>query len=382
MSKKKILIALYYYLPYISWISIYAKNLAERLSDKWYEVSVICSQHAKNLPKKEVINWIKIIRLPILFSLWKGVIMPFYWIYVAWISKNYDIINFHFPNADLWLSSLFIPKKKLFITYQCDIFLWNNFIQKIIQKVSFILMKIWLYKSNKIIWLSHDYFVHCKFKNFIDKFIEISPPIRYEELDSLNEENISNTTFHENKLKIWFVWRIVFEKWIDVLIKAIKYVKNNNLHVYIIWDFEKVAWWSVYREIEPIYLQYKNKITFTWFLNDNQLKYFYKNIDVLVLPSIDPLEAFWMVQAEAMYFNVPVIASDMPWVREVIRKTNYWLLTKKGDPFDLAKNIDDFYNNIEKWKILRNNNVGNLQILKSFNVNDSINKYINIFNKN
>ena len=66
---------------------------------------------------------------------------------------------------------------------------------------------------------------------------------------------------------------------------------------------------------------------------------FYNLVDVLALPSIDPLEAFGMVQIEAMFCGTCVVASDMPGVRVPINKTGYGRLVNKRDSRDIAAKI-------------------------------------------
>jgi hypothetical protein len=66
--------------------------------------------------------------------------MPKFFLKVAVRAKKFDIVNLHFPNADLGISSLFIPKEKLVITYHCDLFLGKSFINQLIQKISFLFM--------------------------------------------------------------------------------------------------------------------------------------------------------------------------------------------------------------------------------------------------
>jgi glycosyltransferase involved in cell wall biosynthesis len=71
----------------------------------------------------------------------------------------------------------------------------------------------------------------------------------------------------------------------------------------------------------------------------NELVSFYNLIDVLVLPSIDPLEAFGMVQVEALLCQTPVVASDMPGVREVVNKTGLGKIAEKRNSQDIAEKI-------------------------------------------
>jgi glycosyltransferase involved in cell wall biosynthesis len=71
---------------------------------------------------------------------------------------------------------------------------------------------------------------------------------------------------------------------------------------------------------------------------------FYSLIDVLVLPSVDPLEAFGMVQVEALLCQTPVVASDMPGVREVVNRTGLGRIAEKRNPQDIAEKIIELKN--------------------------------------
>ncbi len=377
--KKKVLLALYYYDPYVSWLTIYAKNLAQDLALKWYDVTVFCAQHEKDLPLNETINWVKVIREKVLFNLWKWVIMPFFWLKTALMARKMDAVNLHFPNADLWLSSLFIKKEKLFVTYHCDINLWAWFVNKTIQAISFFLMNIALKRAKNIVWNSKSYFEASYFKKYIDKFVWIYPPIDFKKIWAWTEA----TEIPENDwiYKIWFLWRIVYEKWINFLLEALldERLKDKNFHLYLWWDYKAVRWGSVMWELSWLIEQTKDKITFLWNLNTTQLKDFFSKLDVLVLPSIDPLESFWMVQVESMFNNTPVIASNMPWVNEVVNKTGFGYLTIPKSSADLAIQIEKMIQEKEKYRELRKNNTIKETVLKDFATEKTVEDYIKVF---
>lgn len=379
--KKKILIALYYYTPYISWLTIYAKNLAENLVKNGYEVTIYCAKHDKNLLNKEIINWVTIIRENILWNLWKWVLMPFFWFKTTKMARNFDIVNFHLPNADLWLSSLFIDKNKLFITYHCDINLGKWFVNKVIEKISFFLMNIAMKRAKKIIWNSKDYFLSSYFKKYIFKFEEITPPIDFTWIEKW--EKTVDIKISENTFNIWFLGRIVYEKWINFLLEAILLnpLKNKNFHLYIGWDYKNIMWWSIMWELSDLIEKTKDKVTFLGNINSDQLKDFYNKIDVLVLPSFDPLESFWMVQLEAMFNNTPVIASDMPWVNSVVKNTWFWYLTKIKNSQDLSEKISKMLDKKEKYENLKNDNILKNTILEKYSVEKVTEKYITVFNQ-
>ncbi len=61
--------------------------------------------------------------------------------------------------------------------------------------------------------------------------------------------------------------------------------------------------------------------------------------DVLVLPSINSTESFGLVQVEAMLRGVPVVASNLPGVRQPTRMTGMGEIAPIGDSEGLARQI-------------------------------------------
>ncbi len=377
-KKYNILIVLYYYEPYISGVSIYAKRLAEGLTLSGHNVTILTSRYDAKLPKSEIINGVKVIRRPVALKINKGVIMPTFWFDVIMHSKNNDFINPHLPMPDTGLSSLFIAKRKQIVTYQCDINLKNSIIGKIIVKLSFALMRTQLIRCKKIVALSDDYFSNSKMRKYMNKEIQIYPPIEIAKFKKTDFSNLKDSLkIKQNTKIIGFVGRIVYEKGIEYLLNAIPYLKKNisNFKIIIAGDYNNIAGGSIKEELDILINKYPSTIQFTGFLNNSDLVSFYSMIDVLVLPSIDPLEAFGMVQVEAMLCGTPVVASNLPGVREVINKTGYGLLCKPKDSKEIAKNIVEIINNHNKYLPDRNT------IKKVFNPSETILDYESIMNE-
>lgn len=375
----KILISSYYYLPYTSGVTIYIKNLAEWLVKKGHQVTIFCSQHDKTLPEKEIINGVEVIREKILCSFGKGVIMPKFFLKVAVRAKKFDIVNLHFPNADLGISSLFIPKEKLVITYHCDLFLGKSFINQLIQKISFLFMYLWVKRCKWIIGNSLEYFKHSYFHRFRKKFREIYPPINFEDFEGIQED----FWFIKKKdyFYLGFLWRIVYEKGINFLLESLQdpRLKEKKIHLLLWGDFSSVRWGSVLGELEGLIQKNKERITILGKIPSCQLTSFYNTLDLLVLPSIDPLESFWMVQVESLYNNTPVVASDMPWVNEVIKKTKFWYLATKKDSQSIANQILKIMDEKEKYQVLKRWNVLRKKIKKIFSYEKVIEFYEKCF---
>jgi glycosyltransferase involved in cell wall biosynthesis len=66
----------------------------------------------------------------------------------------------------------------------------------------------------------------------------------------------------------------------------------------------------------------------------------YRACDVFVLPSVSRLEAFGIVALEAMASGLPVVASDIPGVREVVSEGAEGYLANPLDPRSFAQRID------------------------------------------
>ena len=76
----RILIVLTYYRPHTSGLTIYAERLAQAMARRGHQVTVLTSQYEKNLPVDEIQEGVHIIRVPVLFRVSKGVIMPLIWL--------------------------------------------------------------------------------------------------------------------------------------------------------------------------------------------------------------------------------------------------------------------------------------------------------------
>lgn len=338
---QKILMVLYYYYPYVSGLTIVAQRLSEALAARGHQVTVITSLHEANLPEHQNINGVDVFRQKILFRLGKGVFAPGLVYKTVKLAREHDIVMFHMPIADPALSSLFIPKNKIISIYQCDLNLGAGFIKKMVEKISFWLMDILLCRSKSIVVITFDYFKSCKFARYFSKAVAIYPPVE------INKFPAKQPLIERKLYIIGFVGRIVEEKGLQYLFAAIPYLEKSikDFEIQIVGDYNNVAGGSIYYQLAGFVEKYKDRIVFKGKLSDSELVSFYQQIDLLVLPSVDPLEAFGLVQIEAMLCGTPVVASDLPGVRDPVLQSGYGLLAKPKDARDLAEKIIFIYQN-------------------------------------
>ncbi len=344
----KILIVLYYYHPYVSGLSLLAKMLAEGLASRGHYVTVLTTQHDRSLALSESDNGVHVVRSKVLARVNKGVVSLDLLRKVVELSKSHDIVNPHLPMAHFGFISAFIDTHKLVTQYHCDLNLGDGALASLIQKVSYWSMDRTLRNSSRIIATTKDYFSNSHFSRYVDRVSGIYPPIDSSRFGIKDSTDLRvRFGIDKNTKLIGFVGRIVAEKGIECLLRAIPIIESrlDDFMVLVAGEHANVAGGSVKREIDTLVGQYPDRVKLVGHLRFDDLVAFYNLIDLLVLPSVDPLEAFGMVQVEAMLCGTPVVASDMPGVREVINRTGFGRLVNKGDPQDIADKITDLLEN-------------------------------------
>jgi glycogen synthase len=69
----KILTVLTYYRPHTSGLTIYAERLARAFVKRGHQVTVMTTQYDPSLPREEMMDGVKVIRVPVAARVSKGV---------------------------------------------------------------------------------------------------------------------------------------------------------------------------------------------------------------------------------------------------------------------------------------------------------------------
>jgi glycosyltransferase involved in cell wall biosynthesis len=88
---------------------------------------------------------------------------------------------------------------------------------------------------------------------------------------------------------------------------------------------------------------------FLGILPEAELSAFYRLCDVTVLPSTNSTESFGIVQVESMASGTPVVASNLPGVREPVRITGMGCVVTPADAHALAEGINQVLNYPERF---------------------------------
>lgn len=146
---------------------------------------------------------------------------------------------------------------------------------------------------------------------------------------------------------VWFAGRIVALKWWEVFVDSARLLLSEwiNIKFVIAWDGSEKD--KLLKQIASC-----SNIHFLWYVDD--MVSFYSILDIFVISSY--YEAMWITPIEAMSSFIPVIATDIEGLNEVVKDWENWLLFKKWDCSDLKEKIIKMYTDtdiknsfIQKW---------------------------------
>jgi glycosyltransferase involved in cell wall biosynthesis len=344
----KILIVLTYYRPHISGLSIYAERLAIAFASRGHEVTVLTSRFDKTLPLEETREGVKIVRVPVLFRLSKGVIMPTFGALANRLVHQTDVIQLHLPQFDAAGIALRgrLFNKPTIITYHCDLRLPPGIFNRIANLGVTMMNQLTARFTHKIVTYTQDYAEHSNYlKHFMNKIEVIPPPVVLPKIPREAIVSFSKTHNPANKHPvIGIAARFATEKGIEVLLKALpKIIKTfPDALVQFVGPYKNIIGEELYfHRLYPLIREYEGSghWSFLGSLDPAQIAAFFPNLDVLVVPSLNSTEAFGLVQIEAMMNGVPCVASNLPGVRQPVLTHKMGAIFPIGDSEQLADKI-------------------------------------------
>lgn len=341
----KILTALTYYRPHISGLTIYTERLAKALVRRGHEVTVLTSQYDPTTPREEVDQGVRIIRVPVLFRVSKGVIMPAIGFTATRLVRENEVIHLHLPQFDAAGIALRgrLLRKPTVLTYHCDLKLPPGLFNIMANYAVHIMNHIAALSAHRIITYTPDYAQNSPYtKRYYNKVETILPPV---ELPNCTQEKIKDfaslNDLDNRKPVIGMAARFASEKGVEILLDALPRILEVHPNAMVLYagQYQDVLGEEEYaHRLFPIIEEYRarGKWRFVGVLSPTEMAAFYPNLDVLVVPSLNSTESFGLVQIEAMMNGVPVVASDLPGVRQPVGITGMGRIFPVGDSIGLA----------------------------------------------
>jgi len=373
----KILFICENYIPHYGGAEVVFKNLAEGYVKLGHEVTILTHQ-LKNTKKREIINGVKVIRVPSLNSRYLFSFTSL--IKAIKLSKKHDIIQTTTFNGapPAWFASK-ITKKPVIITIHE---VWVNKWKKVTNfpwwkaKIHNLLEKI-------IYLLPYDKYVCVSEATKIDllkigikknKVKRIYNGLNYDfwNIDNYNNEDEIKKIKNNLQLKgefIYFSWgRPGESKGFEYLLKAVPLIKNhipNSKLILMLGSINKYK--DKHKQLIKIIkkLKIENSVEIIPSVKHEKLGYYIKLANCIVVPSI--AEGFGYTTVESVAMKKSIVVSDAGSLPEVV-SGNYQIFKNK-DHKDLANKVIKIANDDYKKKPI-----------KRFEWNESIKEYLREYN--
>lgn len=353
----RILIALTYYRPHYSGLTIYTERLARALAARGHHITILTSRFDEGLPSRESTDGVEIIRSKVLFHVSKGVIMPGM-IRQAWnLIRQADIVHLHVPQLDAAPISLLsrLLGKPVVLTYHCDLRLPSGFIHSLANRVSNLANHITASAANIIVHNTRDYAENSGFlSKYLEKIQSVYPPI---DVNSFSDSDLQSfrTKFDivpEDRL-IGMAARLASEKGVEYLAQALPRVIKEypQARVLFVGPYRDVVGEANYAaRLSHLIESLGKHWSFLGVLSPVEMASFFNLIEVLVLPSINSTESFGMVQVEAMACGTPVVASDLPGMRIPVLETGSGRIVPPRNPDKIAEALIEILDDPESYR--------------------------------
>lgn len=340
----RILQVLTYYQPHMSGLTIYVERLSRALVRQGHEVTVLTSQYDKSLPRREVIDGVQIYRVPVLFRVSKGVIMPTFGHWATRETWKADVVHLHLPQFDapgLALRGRLFGKPVV-LTYHCDLQLPQGAFNRLVDRVVGLMNRLAGGLSHAVVTYTRDYGEHSPFlRRYLDgKLAIIPPPV---ELAACPPDEAAAFRYEHNldgRPVIGIAARLAAEKGVEFLLEALPKVLAvfPNVRVLHAGPYQNVLGEEAYAaRLAPLFAKYKHVYTLLGPMRGAVFTAFYQSLDCLVIPSLNSTESFGLVQIEAMMNGAPVVASNLPGVRQPVSMTGMGEIIPIGDADALAE---------------------------------------------
>lgn len=342
----KILVALTYFRPHVSGLTVYVERLAKAWTRAGHTVTILTSRYLPDLPPDETSDGLRVLRLPVAFRISKGVIMPTIGFEATRQVLRHDAISLHLPQFDAAGIAL---RGRLFgrptvLTHHCDLRLpvgvLNGPAHLAVQTANHVAAML----ADAIVSYTQDYALHSPFlSRYTSRLRVIPPPV--EVLDPRPEDLAFFRALRRGQGPvIGMAARLATEKGVEYLLGALPRIlaRYPDASVLFAGQYENVLGEAAYaRRLQPLLAEIAPHWTFLGVLDPRSMASFYRSCDVTVLPSLNSTESFGLVQIESMLCGTPVVASDLPGVRQPVLTTGMGRIVPLGNAEALATGILD-----------------------------------------
>ena len=343
---RRVLIVLTYYRPHVSGLTIYVERLARELARRGHTVTVLTSRYDRSLAALEELDGVRVVRVPVLARVSKGVLMPL----LPWAvreARRHDAVSIHLPQLDGGLVAVVsrVLRRPTVLTYHCDLRLPRGAVNRVADRVVQLANWVAAAASHRIVAYTQDYADHTPLlRRWRRKVRVIPPPVVMPAPSAADVADLRRRFDVGEGPVIGMAARLATEKGVEHLADAALAlsVEHPGTRVLFAGPHDDVVGEGGYRRmLEPRLRALGDRWTFVGTLTPAEMPAFLGALDVLVVSSVNSTESFGLVQVEAMLCGTPVVATDLPGVRQPVRMTGMGAIAPPADASALALAIAD-----------------------------------------
>jgi glycosyltransferase involved in cell wall biosynthesis len=153
---------------------------------------------------------------------------------------------------------------------------------------------------------------------------------------------VQSSVLHSDKTLL-FIGRLERRKGIEVLLEAFALIHQKHPHVRLRLIGTNLMGQALIKNVDHLGLT--NKVTLLGSLEGSMVARERAEATMLIVPSL--LEGFGLVAAEGMIAGIPVIVSDCPGLKSLIKDGQTGLIFQSGEAEDLSNKIEQLLNDAE-----------------------------------
>ncbi|HEX9709659.1 MAG TPA: glycosyltransferase family 4 protein [Candidatus Thermoplasmatota archaeon] len=323
-----------YFEPHLGGVETHVRELSRALTDRGVDVTVVCADTEGSGARDRLYDF-DVVRVPPRSTLLKTPSMP--GVADAVGGGKFDLVHSHTPPpVASWRAARAARRARVphVMTFHCD--------PEIPLPMGGLLVDLWrltygratLRRTDRLVSTTHSYASTSRTLWNYDTTV-IPNGVDTEVFRPAQPGEALPDLPGEPGFRVLAVGRLVQHKGIEQLIDAVSKLPAPA-HLLVAGEGELRAAVEARARASPA----AGRITFLGRVPHEDLPRLYRACDVFALPSVSRLEAFGIVALEAMASGLPVVASDMPGVREIVTEGMEGHLANPLDPLAFASRID------------------------------------------
>lgn len=370
--------ALDYYRPNISGLTLYVESLAKGLAGRGHDVTILTHAHTAGLPPEESDGGVRIVRSPVLARAGKALISPAILAAARRELVRADVFHLHSPLVNAVPMSLAGRRARvpIVVTYHCDLKPPPGVVQRVIETLARTSQDFALARAHTIVTYTEDYARHTpSLAKRISRVRWILPPVVAPRVTGRSPDEIRAQYGIRGGPVLLFLGRFAEEKGLSYLVGAIPEIRRRFPRTALVLAGEKdrVPGETVGERLAPLLADPDSGVVATGSVPPERVGDLFRIADLLVLPSTNSTESFGLVQIEAMLEGVPVVASDLPGVRQPVLMTGMGEISPIGDSAGLARQIVRVLESPDSYRRPRE------EIRSKFSMDRTISEYEDVY---